>query len=383
VAQNGGVAPRDVGDQFWVSGTPPCIKSGKFVYNSRRLGGDCPTMLFSIQTMRFIASMAVVIHHSLEWFGSPIYLGAAGVDIFFVISGIVIGYSTKARTKPLSFLRNRLTRVMPVYWVATLAFIAFGYMAWGREPSARSVLQSFLLLPTPGSGWVPIYFPAWSLCYEMLFYLTYAALLWWAPDNINRTSAMIFGGLAAISVPVPGMPSARIDTSLCLEFSYGLLLAEMIKGRIVIGRRLGLLSIGIALLAFGFNHGARGGDRVITWGAPSFLMLLGILQFEPSRLWRVKPLIFGGNASYSIYLVHVTWIGMVAEFSRTHHIEIKDHQAAYLIAMVVGSFIVGSITHLLIERPLLAGLRQLFRSGGLASGAEHSPAPVTVAALPE
>src|SRR6476661_6843983 len=85
------------------------------------------TVLTSIQAMRFIASMAVVMHHSLEWFSIPIYLGAAGVDIFFVISGVVIGYSTRPNSPPWPFLIKRLVRVMPIYWVATLAFAAFAY----------------------------------------------------------------------------------------------------------------------------------------------------------------------------------------------------------------------------------------------------------------
>ena len=91
------------------------------------LDGNRGFMIFSIQYMRAIAALLVVINHAawkgaqfstdpLGWFN----IGGAGVDLFFIISGYIMCHTVYLKKKNFSsFLNARLKRIMPLYWVLT------------------------------------------------------------------------------------------------------------------------------------------------------------------------------------------------------------------------------------------------------------------------
>ena len=82
--------------------------------------------IVSVQYLRAAAALMVVFFHAegmaAEYFnvGWPSF-GAAGVDIFFVISGFIMWITTAPeRATPSSFVVNRVVRIVPLYWLATL-----------------------------------------------------------------------------------------------------------------------------------------------------------------------------------------------------------------------------------------------------------------------
>lgn len=88
-----------------------------------------------IQVLRGLAACMVVIHHSTQRFANlvagsstPFWEnGASGVDLFFIISGLVMAISTLGREDkrhPAAvFLKRRFIRLVPMYWAITLLFI--------------------------------------------------------------------------------------------------------------------------------------------------------------------------------------------------------------------------------------------------------------------
>src|SRR5215475_4375641 len=70
--------------------------------------------LESIQVLRAVAATLVLLFHTkvLGW-------GYAGVDIFFAISGFIMGTVGIAQ-KPADFFVLRLIRIVPLYWLVTL-----------------------------------------------------------------------------------------------------------------------------------------------------------------------------------------------------------------------------------------------------------------------
>ena len=96
--------------------------------------------LRSVQAMRGLAAVMVLLLHATEVaterFGSRHqnwWAGAAGVDIFFVISGYVMSLSsgrlTRRKGGATEFLKRRLERIVPIYWIATTLKVALLLMA--------------------------------------------------------------------------------------------------------------------------------------------------------------------------------------------------------------------------------------------------------------
>ncbi len=83
--------------------------------------------IHGIQYLRALAALGVVLFHAAERTGHHFAIGAAGVDVFFVISGFIMWVISDRRpTAPLAFLRERLRRIAPIYWLATLVMIGGG-----------------------------------------------------------------------------------------------------------------------------------------------------------------------------------------------------------------------------------------------------------------
>src|ERR1041385_4562638 len=103
-------------------------------------------MLYSIHFLRFIAATGVVVHHSEVLAPWNIVLGSAGVDLFFVISGVVISLSTPPEMPIRDFLIRRFIRIFPLYWLATLVWVAYA-AHFGAAPNANDLIRSLLLFP--------------------------------------------------------------------------------------------------------------------------------------------------------------------------------------------------------------------------------------------
>ena len=101
------------------------------------------TKFNSIQALRGIAALFVVLEHIRF-----LNCGAFGVDIFFCISGFMILFSTQKSTE--HFLSKRLIRIVPFYWLMTLAtyvllLIAPGLFAQTKADPVLLVKSLFFL----------------------------------------------------------------------------------------------------------------------------------------------------------------------------------------------------------------------------------------------
>jgi peptidoglycan/LPS O-acetylase OafA/YrhL len=108
-----------------------------------------------------------------ELFGGT-WFGWLGVEIFFVISGLVIAYSAEGATAP-AFFRSRVLRLYPAAWVCA-TITAITAVALGLA-THRHVLRewaaSIMLFPFP--PWIdPVY---WTLGVEISFYALVFLLL--------------------------------------------------------------------------------------------------------------------------------------------------------------------------------------------------------------
>ena len=125
-------------------------------------------MWVNIQVLRAVAAYMVVFHHLIDSWNNyvgtefaPIYLnvGAAGVDIFFVISGFVMIEATTGKAvSPITFLQKRINRIVPLYWLlsilAAIGMAAGLRMFGGHVSGLPDLIRSLLFVPifTPDGG---------------------------------------------------------------------------------------------------------------------------------------------------------------------------------------------------------------------------------------
>jgi peptidoglycan/LPS O-acetylase OafA/YrhL len=144
--------------------------------------------VIGLDLIRFAAAVLVVAYHYGFWanvvHASDPYIkftrlepyvchGFVGVDIFFVLSGVVIAYSAEQSTA-LRFARSRILRLYPAVWIcATITFLA---LLRNHAPLQTTVLQWLnSIVLSPIGHWVdPSY---WTLGVEMSFYLLLFLLL--------------------------------------------------------------------------------------------------------------------------------------------------------------------------------------------------------------
>lgn len=266
-----------------------------------------------VQYLRGLAALAVLLFHTSETYHLGFPVGAAGVDVFFVISGFIMWITTADRgTSPATFLRRRLSRIVPIYWLATIVTAAGIALKpqffFHHDGSIGNIARSMLFVPIqPNGDFHPVVIQGWTLCYEMFFYLLFAAAL---PIKLpHRSIALIISliALACIHTFVGNPYLLAMTSPLLLEFAggiiAGLLWTSPVNVPIVFSGAM--LGSGVGFLAID-NHYAFGLPRFVGWGIPAFLIVCGIILIEKRKKFpEIRPLHFLGDASYSIYIWHV------------------------------------------------------------------------------
>jgi exopolysaccharide production protein ExoZ len=195
----------------------------------------------------------------------------------------------------------------------------------------------------------PVNDPGWSLCFEMLFYAAMAVAIWtrkfWLPIAIFVVCWLARDALGWGAFHVLGNP-------MILEFLFGVAIAKYAPP---LSPRMSLYvaALGFALIfasrRYYLNYewveqiyasGSFATWRVIGWGAPAALVVWGAIGLKISA----RPLIFLGDASYAIYLVHYLLFRAL-------------HMPA--AAMFVFGFATGCALYVLADRPIQRWLAKL------------------------
>jgi exopolysaccharide production protein ExoZ len=323
--------------------------------------------LQSVQCLRAVAALMVVLFHALSRRDVPFGIGAAGVDIFFVISGFIMWTISERETAPGRFLLRRLVRIAPLYWLVTLFMAACAVLAPGKIFPAltvdlNGVLHALAFIPHRDQrGEIfPVLTAGWTLNYEMAFYVLFAACLllrraWRLPAMAAVMLALVAAGLAFR----PTQPAAVTYTDpLILEFLAGAVLAEVCRRGLAAPPPVaaGLLLLGSAalvaehLLAVEVSPLAR----PLVWGVPALAIVAGAVMLEArGRVVEIPLLKVVGDASYSVYLLHGLVVSLLFKL-------MGGADAVLFCAVAVAvSCLVGYASYRLFERPSGAALRRL------------------------
>src|SRR5260221_1893104 len=334
-------------------------------------------MLVHIQILRFIAAVSVIAFHALgvapdgfKVAESPISFvmsyGGRGVDLFFVISGFIIFYSTDPATLTAEeFLRRRVERIVPLYFLVIIAvtILAMAVPATFDTPgwyTARHILKSLAFVAFT-DGEMPVVYVGWSLEYEMYFYLA-VALLMAASRDAWRNIVVIFSALAIVG-RIPGVEPALGNYAffvdpIILEFVLG-----VIVGRVFVTGRVDWPMPVAAACAIAAVLLTDPTQRVIVSGIPSALLVMAAAFFSPKRTQTSRPereLAPFGDASYSIYLAQVETVSLAGTTVAGLIPSIPPLLLFGVTSAIVFAF--GLLLNIAIERPLLRLSRRL---GGL------------------
>jgi exopolysaccharide production protein ExoZ len=319
--------------------------------------------LLSIQYMRAIAAIAVLSFHAAQRAGFDFGIGAAGVDVFFVISGFIMWViSARNPLRPVDFLARRAARIVPLYWLVTLVVAGTAIAAPALFPNLRPTLahvaKSLLFYPhsDPAGFIAPLIVPGWTLNYEVFFYVVFAISLL-TTLRIRPLVLTALLGLLVLAGQVAHATNPVWDTytsPLLLEFLSGVWL-----GKAWTDRRLPKPIVGLASLILGFGAIVvitfSGRDieavRIFAWGLPALLIVAGAVSIDRAGLVRDWPVLkFLGDASYSIYLVHGLALSLAARILAITGI---GGAPILFIAGILGGLGIGSGCYLFVERPLL------------------------------
>lgn len=326
--------------------------------------------IYSIQYLRGIAALMVVLHHTvhkgsqygnstLSWFN----IGSAGVDLFFIISGFIMCYTThNKKISPYIFLKHRIKRIIPLYWFfTTVALIIFLIIPQYVNSSGGNtgILASFLLIPTGEKFLVN---NGWTLSYEFYFYFIFSLFIFL---NNNKTLRYINISLFILLLYITGLilkPDNSylkfIFSSLLMEFALGIF-SYFIYKRVKIPKIISIIFIFSSI--FWFTHIIKSGNifnNFLNHAIPMFLLFNGFLHLE-SYFREQKTLINKffeklGESSYSLYLVHPFILSII-----TMIFEYFDliNSNFFIILLVIISIISGWITYNRIEKKIASLLK--------------------------
>jgi len=173
-------------------------------------------LFVGLQYLRAYAALLVVFFHAAVNAQSGFIVGEAGVDIFFVLSGFLMWRITNEQTAALAFLRNRIRRIVPVYWIASLLVFVLAELGLTSRIVADlgHLLASLFFIPYKGPGGVyPILIVGWTLNYEM-FFMPYSRLALVFAASTSPWFSQLFSWDWLASVRSPTGQSLRNSTQI-------------------------------------------------------------------------------------------------------------------------------------------------------------------------
>ncbi|MCA6364971.1 MAG: acyltransferase [Bacteroidetes bacterium] len=320
-----------------------------------------------IDSLRGLAAVSVCLYHfvctttgyvSNETISDAFHWGEKGVQVFFILSGIVIPLallrSDFSLRKTHVFLAKRFTRIMLPFWAAlgvTVAYLLVRNYTQGNNPgflmpdAGNMFTNAFWLVPfTPHAHWLnPVF---WTLAIEVQYYIALALLFPLVMQPRVRYRALFF-------VVVAVMPFLPASKAFFLHWApyFGLGIAWIIFQHKKITRYEYIAyTLMCALVVF---HVQGFADLCIGIGT---LMLVSF--FGRKRTAATEWL---GEISYSLYLVH-TATGSAIINLLSHQLNTPLQKVLVIMAGFVLSVMSAWVMYMLVEKPAMKLAQRIGRS---------------------
>jgi peptidoglycan/LPS O-acetylase OafA/YrhL len=372
-----------------------------------------PDRLNALTGLRSFAAVNIVFFHfsNPQWFGplAPVVnAGFASVSFFILLSGYVLAYNYAERARSgkldaVRFYKARFTRLYPIYLLSLL-------MAWRMIPqeyaahSHTMFWAGMILSPLLLQGWIPeiatfLNTPAWTMSAESFYYLLFPLLARWKRPNrippiLGRLAVvwalgMVPGTLYILTNP-DGIPhpdrfsygpwlQALKFTPLphLMSFAFGVLLAGVDELMARDGwLRFWLGVFGFVSIFFLLWLGSYVPYAIIHDGLlmPLFgCVILGLSGINPlSKALGIKPLVFVGEASYCLYLLHFNFWNLIHDTRVLDRVGLAryDPWISYVLLVALALLALHYV-----EKPAQQWLRKRLHAEGRNGAAEALSRP--------
>ncbi len=270
-----------------------------------------------------------------DWLAQAALVGFHGVELFFVISGFILGLPFAAhylkRAAPVSLRKyylRRLTRLEPPYIVALLVLLILAVVAQGAPPASfypHFAASVFYLHSLIYGTFSPAMGVAWSLEIEVQFYLLVPllTLLFAIPSRTLRRSSIVILILAALSgqaLFLHHSPRASLSILAYVQFFLvGFLLADVFLANWHEAPRRSLAWDLVALTGWPLLFVILHFPLLANWLFPAWIFLLYFAAFRgrlANRFFSNRWIAAIGGMCYSIYLLHYEVISAVGRLTR-------------------------------------------------------------------
>lgn len=363
--------------------------------------------LTQVQVLRAVAATSVALRHAqhdaatLELEAGRTFQAwdpipwSAGVDIFFVISGLIMVHTSRqlfAKTGGARlFLSRRLARIVPLYWAVTTLYLGVALLAPTflnqNYINLRFVIESYLFIPAtrPDGVVQPVYELGWTLNYEMLFYVLFTAAIllpmrWAVTALLTTLVGMVLAGYLAAPLREP---FAFWTDPIILEFAFGVTIGIMCASSLrpsgFVRACVAATGLAALMLAAAFPDVSMGLARPVVYGIPASLIVWsaalapGELRHESlAARWGAGV----GDASYALYLLHPFVIRATRIFFWRTGLVLVLGPWAFIASALVITFGVALITYRVFEKPITRRARRLLGAGP-STRPQLRPFPVT------
>lgn len=368
----------------------------------------------SLTGMRFVAAaMVFFFHATFEHFASGgtqgiaeksfIQGGWTGVGFFFILSGFILTWSTRARDTTTAFYRRRFFKVYPLHLLTLIAAAALMVWVAGAPIDGwQAVGQLFLV-----QSWSPDIMVrsgfngvAWSLSCEVLFYALFPVLI----RIVNRIRPerlwLSAGVVVALVLAVPFAADLLPDQTLVpmvnltasdmwfvymfpgtrlLDFVFGILLAKVVMSgrRLPLGFGGSLVLVAVAYVAAPYAPAPFNlvGVMLVPLG---LLVAAGAAHDSAGRSswFATRPMVWLGEISFAFYMLHQ----LVQSYGHRFLGFGKSWDTVPAIGVVglllVITVVLSWLAYSLVERPVMRRFSRSRRRGHIAAVPSRAPSRV-------
>ncbi|MCB1840847.1 MAG: acyltransferase [Alphaproteobacteria bacterium] len=289
-----------------------------------------PKDIRGLTSLRFFAALAVVIFHYIMEFKTirATFLGRfyLGVDFFFILSGFILAHSyisslEEERFSFRNFCVKRFARIYPIHFLtlilsasSTTATVLLFRVGFDHGDSFSCFILSLLMMNAWGlNKYTCFNNPSWSISAEWIAYMLFPLLAGWILKRgplITITVSYAIIITLSIFFETINNPFFELTTHgfirILPEFTMGI-------GFYLLGRKYSFTNseklFYLLLCAVGIAFVMNVPDAIIVLMYGIIILIVADLSRQNKEgALEKKILVFWGEASYSLYMVHFIFI---------------------------------------------------------------------------